>query len=80
MAQPGLARASCEAFAQQFSYAGLHIVASKPVAAGTLKVPGIAETMPEHCVIEGRLNECIGVGTRPGAVVAVGAESVVLDD
>jgi feruloyl esterase len=57
VAQPGVARAACEVFAQQFTYPGLHLLESKRVAAGTLKVPGIGEAMPEHCVIEGRLNE-----------------------
>ena len=56
-AHPGVARASCETLAQQFQYAGLHIVKTQRVAAGTLRLPGIAEPMPEHCVVTGRLNE-----------------------
>lgn len=57
VAQAGVARASCAAFAQQFAYPALHVVSTERVAAGTLKLPGIAEAMPEHCVVKGRLNE-----------------------
>jgi feruloyl esterase len=68
-AQPGVARASCEALAQQFAYPGLHILKTERVAAGTLKVPGIAQAMPEHCVVTGRLNERIGpVDGKPYAI------------
>lgn len=61
-AQGAAARASCDAIAQQFAHPGLRVVSAQRVAAGTLKLPGIAEAMPEHCVVAGRLHE------RKGAV------------
>ncbi|NML47634.1 tannase/feruloyl esterase family alpha/beta hydrolase [Ramlibacter sp. G-1-2-2] len=71
-AQPGVATASCEALAQQFSWPGLHILSTQRVAAGTLKLPGIAEAMPEHCVVTARLNE--RKGPVDGKDYAIGFE------
>jgi feruloyl esterase len=56
-ARPGIAQASCADLVQSFSYPGLHLLSSQRVDAGTLKLPGIAQAMPEHCVVTGRLNE-----------------------
>jgi feruloyl esterase len=56
-ARPGVAAASCESLAAQFSHPGLRITGTQRVAAGSLKLPGISEAMPEHCVVTGRLNE-----------------------
>ncbi len=55
-ARPGVATLSCAAL-QSVSYPGLRITAVESVAAGSLKLPGIASAMPEHCVVKGRLNE-----------------------
>ncbi|MCG2593971.1 tannase/feruloyl esterase family alpha/beta hydrolase [Ramlibacter sp. XY19] len=56
-AKPGVAVASCETLASQFTHLGLRITATQRVAAGTLKLPGIDAAMPEHCVVTGKLNE-----------------------
>ena len=50
------ARLPCEQLAA-FSYPALRIVSVQAVAAGTLRLPGIAQPMPEHCVVAGRLLE-----------------------
>jgi pimeloyl-ACP methyl ester carboxylesterase len=47
----------CEATPQQFSYPGVHLLSAQRVDADTLKLPGIAQAMPGHCVITGRMNE-----------------------
>lgn len=49
--------AACEQLARDFSYPGLQITASTSVAAGSVQRPGIAEAMPAHCVVTGKLNE-----------------------
>lgn len=56
-ARPGAARASCETLAQQFAHPGLRVLSTQRIAAGSVKVPGIAEPMPEHCIVSGRLHE-----------------------
>jgi feruloyl esterase len=71
-ARPGAASASCEALGQQFTWPGLHILSTQLVAAGTLRLPGIAEAMPEHCVVSGRLNE--RKGPVDGKDYAIGFE------
>ncbi len=54
-----LAASACEQLAGNFPYPNLHITSTTLVAAGTLRRPGIAEPMPAHCVVEGKLNERI---------------------
>jgi feruloyl esterase len=56
-AQAGVASASCEAVTDAFSYSGVHVLSARRVAADALKVPGVAQPMPEHCVVTGRMNE-----------------------
>lgn len=68
----GAARASCEAVAQQFTHPGLRVTGALRVAAGTLKLPGIADAMPEHCVVTGRLHE--RKGPVDGKDYAIGFE------
>lgn len=65
------ARTACEDIAR-FSHPGLRIVSTQKVAAGTLKVPGIEQAMPEHCVVTGRLNE--RKGPVDGKDYAIGFE------
>jgi feruloyl esterase len=38
-------------------YPALRILSTQTVAAGTLRLPGIEQPMPEHCVLTGRLHE-----------------------
>lgn len=59
-ARPAIARAACETLGQQFNYAALRIINAQRIAAGTLKLPGIEQPMPEHCVVTGRLLERTG--------------------
>lgn len=49
-------RADCAQLAT-VAYPALRIVSTERVAAGVLQLPGIAQPMPEHCVVTGRLNE-----------------------
>ena len=51
---------ACEEVAQHFHYANTRITAAEVVPAGTLKLPGIAEPMPAHCKLSGRMNERLG--------------------
>lgn len=68
-AQPASAAMACEALAAQFSYPHTRIVSTEAVAAGQLHLPGIAETMPAHCVVKGRMNERVGpVDGKPYAI------------
>jgi hypothetical protein len=48
---------ACEELAQRFSHAGTRITAAESIAAGSVKLPGIAEPMPAHCKLSGRMNE-----------------------
>jgi hypothetical protein len=50
---------SCASLPLVARYPGLRIDAVELVPAATLKLPGIAEPMPEHCVVRGKLNERI---------------------
>jgi hypothetical protein len=68
-ARPGTAQAACAGFAQRFAHPGLRITATQEVAEGALKLPGIAQGMPAHCVVTGRLNERSGpVDNKPYAI------------
>ncbi len=68
-AQGASALVGCDAIAARFSYANTRVVSVDKVAAGTLKLPGIAAAMPEHCVVKGAMNERIGpVDGKPYAI------------
>jgi feruloyl esterase len=56
-AQPARAAQSCESLSAQFEHPQTRLLSTERVAAGQLKLPGIAEAMPEHCVVKGRMNE-----------------------
>jgi hypothetical protein len=65
-AAPALA---CDAVAARFQFASTRIVSTQKVEAGQLKLPGIAQPMPEHCVVKGAMNERIGpVDGKPYAI------------
>ena len=54
VAEAARARVSCPELAG-FSYLSLQVVSAQGVAGGTLLLPGIAQPMPDHCVVVGRL-------------------------
>ncbi len=60
--------AACDALAARFSHPRTRIVATERVAAGQLKLPGIAAAMPEHCVVKGAMNERTGADGKPYAI------------
>jgi pimeloyl-ACP methyl ester carboxylesterase len=62
----------CNGLSQRFSHPNAKITSVTAVAAGTLKLAGIAEPMPAHCVLQGTLNE----RTSPvdGKTYAIGFE------
>jgi len=66
------ANADCEVLVRNFVYPGVRLTASQRIAAGQLRLPGIAAPMPEHCVLTGRLNERIG--PVDGKTYAIGFE------
>jgi hypothetical protein len=65
-ARPVLA---CETLAARFAFASTRIVSVQKVDAGQLKLPGIAQPMPEHCVVKGAMNERTGpIDGKPYAI------------
>ncbi|MEO7391481.1 MAG: tannase/feruloyl esterase family alpha/beta hydrolase [Ramlibacter sp.] len=62
----------CDALTARFSYGGTRIVSVQLVEGGQLKLPGIAQPMPEHCVVKGLMNE--RVGPIDGMPYAIGFE------
>ncbi|MES3001971.1 MAG: tannase/feruloyl esterase family alpha/beta hydrolase [Pseudomonadota bacterium] len=48
---------ACDAVAAQFKFAATRIVSVERIPAGQLRLPGIAQPMPEHCVVKGAMNE-----------------------
>jgi hypothetical protein len=48
---------TCANLVTSFQYANAVITSAGVVPAGTLRVPGIIEPMPEHCVVKGKINE-----------------------
>ncbi|MFI5445304.1 tannase/feruloyl esterase family alpha/beta hydrolase [Polaromonas sp. UC242_47] len=63
---------ACEGLAAGFSFAGTRILSTQRVDAGQLKLPGIAEAMPAHCVLKGAMHERIG--PMDGKPYAIGFE------
>ncbi len=65
----GTPAVSCNELAAQFSWPGLRIGSAEPVPDGAVKVPGIAQPMPAHCLVKGAMNERTGpVDGRPYAI------------
>ena len=56
-AVPAKAVMACTDLNKAFTYANTTLTSVAVVGAGTLRVPGIAEPMPEHCLIKGKMNE-----------------------
>jgi pimeloyl-ACP methyl ester carboxylesterase len=48
---------TCADLVKSFNYPNTTLDSASVVPAGTLRVPGIREPMPEHCVVKGRMNE-----------------------
>ena len=71
-AMGAVAKQSCSELAAQFSYPNLKITSVELVATGSVKRPGIVDTIPEHCVIKGALNE--RVSPVDGKKYAIGFE------
>ncbi|TMH04801.1 MAG: tannase/feruloyl esterase family alpha/beta hydrolase [Betaproteobacteria bacterium] len=60
---------ACEQLAQRFVYADTRVTSVEAVAAGSVKLPGIAEPMPAHCRISGRMHERVSpVDGKPYAI------------
>ncbi|MEO5669133.1 MAG: tannase/feruloyl esterase family alpha/beta hydrolase [Ramlibacter sp.] len=60
---------ACDALASKFSFAGTRVISAQRVEAGQLRLPGIAQPMPEHCVVKGAMNERVGaVDGKPYAI------------
>ncbi len=63
---------ACEQLSARFSYAGVRIASVERVAAGAVAPPGIAQQMPEHCLVKGAMNE--RTSTVDGKPYAIGFE------
>ena len=48
---------SCSSLAASLSYPGMEITSTEQIASDQIKRPGITEPIPEHCVLQGKLNE-----------------------
>lgn len=60
---------ACDRLAAAFSFAGTRIVSAQAVEAGQLRLPGIAQPMPAHCVVKGLMNERTGpIDGKPYAI------------
>jgi feruloyl esterase len=60
---------SCDAVVARFAFAGTRLLSAQRVEAGQLKLPGIAQAMPEHCVVKGSMNDRVGpVDGKPYAI------------
>ena len=68
IATPGTPVLACDALAARFAHPGTRIASVERVAAGQLKLPGIAEPMPEHCVVKGAMHERTGVDGKRYAI------------
>ena len=53
-ASPAIA---CDAVAARFAHPATRIASAERVAAGQLRLPGIASPMPEHCLVKGAMHE-----------------------
>jgi hypothetical protein len=48
---------NCPNLTSSFKYQDTILTSASVVPAGTLRLPGIADPMPEHCLIKGKMNE-----------------------
>ena len=59
----------CDRLAGSFTFAGTRIVSAQAVEAGQIRLPGIAQAMPAHCVVKGLMNERTGpIDGKPYAI------------
>ena len=56
-AVPAKAVTACADLNKVFSYSNTTLTSVAIVPAGTLRIPGIADPMPEHCLVKGKMNE-----------------------
>lgn len=68
VATPAAPALACEAMSGGFSHPATRITATERIAAGQLKLPGIAEAMPEHCVVKGAMHERTGTDGKRYAI------------
>ena len=60
---------NCAAVARNFHHPATRIVSAEAVAAGTLRLAGITEPMPAHCVVKGVMHERVSaVDGKPYAI------------
>jgi hypothetical protein len=60
---------ACDALTARFAFVGTRLVSAERIAAGQVKLPGISDPMPEHCVVKGLMNERTGpVDGKPYAI------------
>lgn len=60
---------ACEAITTRFSHPATRVLTAQRVEAGQLRLPGIAQAMPEHCVVKGVMNERTGpIDGKPYAI------------
>jgi len=48
---------SCEALSARFAHPQTRLLSTERIPAGQLRLPGIAEAMPEHCAVKGLMHE-----------------------
>lgn len=60
--------AGCDELATRFAHPYTRLVSTEQVDPGRLELPGIAQLMPEHCVVKGVMNERIGIDGKPYAI------------
>ena len=56
-ALPAKAITACTDLNKVFNFPNTTLTSIAIVPAGTLRIPGIADPMPEHCVVKGKMNE-----------------------
>lgn len=68
-ARAGVPAIACKELLARFGHANTRLTSVEIVTAGVLKLPSIAEPMPEHCLVKGRMHERTGeVDGRPYAI------------
>ncbi|MES2384914.1 MAG: tannase/feruloyl esterase family alpha/beta hydrolase [Pseudomonadota bacterium] len=60
---------ACDRLAASFSFANTRIVSAQAMEAGQIRLPGIAQAMPAHCVVKGLMHERTGpIDGKPYAI------------
>ena len=63
-AVPAKAVTACTDLNKAFNYPKTTLTSVSVVPANTLRIPGIADPMPEHCLVKGKMNERKSPGRR----------------